>query len=92
MGLRLDRPVTRILGTASGIGYAAVGIAAMAAPAELIEAGHDRVFWFGVTASVIGAIAIACSLFARDLDNIWCRHPRRWGRVPPAANGRSDHA
>jgi hypothetical protein len=82
MQLRLDRPGTRILGLLSGIGYAAIGIGAMTVPEELIESGYDRVYWFGFTAFVIGIIAVAASLFARDLDNIWCRHPVRWRNRP----------
>lgn len=82
MHLRLDRPGTRILGLLSGIGYAAIGIGAMTVPEEQITSGYDRVYWFGVTAFIIGLIAVAASLFARDLDNIWCRHPVRWRNRP----------
>ena len=77
MWFRHDRPATRILGLLSGVGYGVVGVVAMTAPAELVPSGHDRVFWFGVTAAIVGVIAVAASLFARDLDNIWCRHPGR---------------
>jgi len=26
-----------------------------------------------------GALAVFASWFAKDLNGIWCRHPRRWG-------------
>jgi hypothetical protein len=40
--------------------------------------GHDRAMGFGVTAIIIGVIAVLCSLLVKDLSDIWCRHPRRW--------------
>jgi hypothetical protein len=42
------------------------------------EASVDRAVGFGVTAVIVGIIAVLCSLLVKDLSNIWCRHPRRW--------------
>ena len=42
------------------------------------EISYDRAVGFGVTAVIVGIIAVLCSLLVKDLSNIWCRHPRRW--------------
>jgi len=81
MGLRIhrDQPVTRVLGTLLGIGFVLIGaFAIVGANDHAAFASRDRAVGFGVTAIVVGIIAVLCSLLVKDLSNIWCRAPRRW--------------
>ena len=81
MSLRIDRdqPVMRISGTLMGIGFVLLGMFSVLGAADLAtEIGHERAMGFGITAIIIGAIAVLCSLLVKDLSDIWCRHPRRW--------------
>jgi hypothetical protein len=74
-----DQPVMRICGTLLGIGFVLLGLFSALGAGELGgEASVDRAVGFGVTAVIIGIIAVLCSLLVKDLSNIWCRHPRRW--------------
>ncbi len=73
----------RISGTLMGIGFVLVGTFSVLGAAELstdpaMEMGHERAMGFGITAVIIGIIAVLCSLLVKDLSDIWCRHPRRW--------------
>lgn len=80
MALRIhrDQPVTRILGTLFGIGFVLVGaFAILGADEYAAPASYDRAIGFGVTAIVIGILAVLCSLLVKDLSDIWCRPPRR---------------
>lgn len=82
MTLRIhrDQPVTRICGCLLGIGFVLIGAyALLGADANVSEVSHERAVSFGVTAVIIGVLAVLCSLLVKDLSNIWCRHPRRWG-------------
>lgn len=77
--LHRDQPVIRICGTLLGIGFVLLGLYSALGAGELGgEAGVDRAVGFGVTAVIVGIIAVLCSLLVKDLSNIWCRHPRRW--------------
>jgi hypothetical protein len=81
MSLRIqrDQPVMRICGTLLGIGFVLLGtFSALGAKGLEGEASYDRALGFGVTAIIVGIIAMLCSLLVKDLSNIWCRHPRRW--------------
>ncbi|NCF82308.1 MAG: hypothetical protein GWP74_11935 [Proteobacteria bacterium] len=81
MSLRIhrDQPIMRISGTLMGIGFVLVGAFSVLGAGELgTDMGHDRAMGFGVTAIIIGVIAVLCSLLVKDLSDIWCRHPRRW--------------
>lgn len=81
MSLRIhrDQPIVRICGTLLGIGFVLLGVFSALGAGELAEeASYDRAVGFGVTAIIIGIIAVLCSLLVKDLSNIWCRHPRRW--------------
>jgi len=74
-----DQPVTRICGSLLGIGFILIGAyALLGADAVVSEVSRERATGFGVTAVIIGVIAVLCSLLVEDLSNIWCRHPRRW--------------
>ena len=81
MSLRIhrDQPIMRICGTLLGIGFVLLGVFSVLGAGELVtELRHDRAIGFGVTAVIIGVIAVLCSLLVKDLSDIWCRHPRRW--------------
>ena len=81
MALRIhrDQPVTRICGCLMGIGFVLIGAyALLGSDAVVSEVSRERAAGFGVTAVIIGVIAVLCSLLVQDLSNIWCRHPRRW--------------
>jgi len=81
MSLRIhrDQPIMRISGTLLGIGFVLVGAFSVLGAIELTTGvNHERAMGFGVTAIIIGVIAVLCSLLVKDLSDIWCRHPRRW--------------
>ncbi len=81
MPLRIhrDQPVMRICVTLLGIGFVLLGVFSALGAGELgEEVSYDRAVGFGVTAVIVGIIAVLCSLLVKDLSNIWCRHPRRW--------------
>jgi len=81
MSLRIliDQPIMRICGTLLGIGFVMLGAYSVLGGQELgTDIRGDRAMGFGVTAIIIGVIAVLCSLLVKDLSNIWCRHPRRW--------------
>ena len=81
MPLRIhrDQPVMRICGTLLGIGFVLLGVFSALGAGELgEEISYDRAVGFGVTAVIVGILAVLCSLLVKDLSNIWCRHPRRW--------------
>ena len=69
----------RICGTLLGIGFVLLGaFSVLGAGEPSTEVSHDRAMGFGVTAVIIGIIAVLCSLLVKDLSDIWCRNPRRW--------------
>ncbi len=69
----------RICGTLLGIGFVLLGLFSVLGAGELGgEVSYDRAVGFGVTAVIVGIIAVLCSLLVKDLSNIWCGHPRRW--------------
>ncbi len=69
----------RICGTLLGIGFVLLGAFSALGAGELgEEISYDRAVGFGVTAVIVGILAVLCSLLVKDLSNIWCRHPRRW--------------
>jgi hypothetical protein len=77
--IQLDQPVMRVCGTLMGIGFVMLGVYSVLGAQELgADMRGDRAMGFGVTAIIIGIIAVLCSLLVKDLSNIWCRHPRRW--------------
>ena len=81
MSLRIhrDQPAMRICGTLLGIGFVLLGAFSALGTGELgEEISYDRAVGFGVTAIIVGILAVLCSLLVKDLSNIWCRHPRRW--------------
>ena len=80
MSLRIyrDQPVMRFCGTLLGIGFLLVGVFSALGAGDLgEEVSHGRAMGFGITAVIVGVIAVLCSLLVKDLSDIWCRHPRR---------------
>ena len=81
-----DHLAMRLSGTLIGVGFLLLGIFAVIGPGvPTSEANQDKAFWFGMHLIVGGALAVFASWTAKDLDGIWCRHPRRWG-----SSGRGD--
>lgn len=81
MRLRGDRLVHRVAGALLGTGFLLLGLfSTLASNAPADSSGRDRAFWLGITLIIIGSIAIVASLTVKNPDQIWCRHPRRWGR------------
>jgi hypothetical protein len=81
MTLRIhrDQPVIRIFGILLGSGFVLLGAFAILGAAEYATpVSYDRAIGFGVSAIIIGIIAVLCSLLVKDLSNIWCRQQRRW--------------
>jgi hypothetical protein len=81
MTLRIhrDQPVIRIVGSLLGLGFMLIGALAILGAGEHASAlSYDRAIGFGVTAVIVGIIAVLCSLLVKDLSNIWCQQPRRW--------------
>jgi hypothetical protein len=81
MSLRIyrDQPIMRISGTLMGIGFVLLGAFSVLGAAQSgTEISHERAMGFGITAVIVGVIAVLCSLLVKDLSDIWCRHPRRW--------------
>ncbi len=70
----------RLAGTLVGIGFLLFGAFAVIGPGvPTSEELQDNGFWFGMHLIVGGVLAVFASWAAKDLDGIWCRHPRRWG-------------
>ncbi len=81
-----DHLAMRLSGTLVGVGFLLVGSFAVIGPGvPTAEADQDKAFWFGMHLIVAGALAVFASWTAKDLDGIWCRHPRRRG-----SSGRGD--
>jgi hypothetical protein len=79
-----DRLVARLVGTAFGLGYGCIGAYALLGSFEQPDiVVQDRAFWFGVTALVVGGVAVAMSWLEERLDLVWCADPRRRARLAP---------
>jgi len=80
--LRADRLPTRISGTAVGVGFCLLGLyAVLGVGAAATEVARDRALWYGLTSMLIGVIAVVASWVVRNVDEVWCRPPRRsWNR------------
>jgi hypothetical protein len=69
---------TRILGTLTGLGFLAVGAYAVFGADDSVAAAlRERALWFGITALIGGAWAVAVSWLDSDLTGVWCRPPRQ---------------
>ena len=86
MRLHSDHLAMRISGTLVGFGFLLFGAFALIGPGvPTSEEIQDNAFCFGMHLIVGGVLAVFASWTARNLDGIWCRHPRRWG-----SSGRDD--
>ncbi len=80
MRVHSDHLAMRLNGTMFGVGFLLLGTFAVIGPGvPTSEANLDKAFWFGMHLIVGGALAVFASWVAKDLNGIWCRHPRRWG-------------
>ena len=62
----------RMAGSATGVGYLAVGIFAIAKRSEAPDpALADRALWMGLTFLLAGTLAVGVSWLVADLSNIW---------------------
>ena len=82
----IEEGVDRVHGTALGIGYCLIGLYSLTGSFEQPDAVvRDRAFWFGITALVVGVVAVAVSWLEQRLDLVWCADPRRRARLAPRA-------
>ena len=72
--------VYRVLGTVLGVVFLAIGSYSLLGGSGLDPYTEDRARGFGLAALVAGVWAIAASWLYRDLSNVWCRPPSRWGK------------
>lgn len=74
-----DQILKRMIGTFVGIGFFSFGVFVLLVQAEAgSEADADRALGYGTTLIVVGTIAIIASWGVKNLEDIWCRQPRRW--------------
>ena len=67
----------RLAGSLFGLAAGLVGLVTLlGAPGSGLE--QERAAGFGITALVIGAIALLASLAVRDARALWYCSPRRW--------------
>lgn len=79
MRLYRDQILKRFSGTVVGIGFFSFGLfAILARERSTSDADADLALGYGTTLIVAGAIAIVVSWAVKNLDDIWCRQPRRW--------------
>lgn len=79
MRLYRDQILKRSFGSFLGIGFFSFGLFAVLVEAESVsETAADRALWYGTTLIVVGTIAIIASWGVKNLEDVWCRHPRRW--------------
>ena len=72
---------TRLMGTMFGVAFILVGFYAVFAPGEAApEFAAERSAAFGVMAVIVGVAAIFGSWVEKNVDKIWCAHPRPWWR------------
>jgi len=68
-----------LFGTIVGIGFFSFGLFSILVDDEAVsEADADRALGYGTTLIVVGTIAIVASWAVDNLEDVWCRQPRRW--------------
>ena len=90
----------RLVGSLFGLAAGLIGLISLLGAPGLGLVEHERAAGFGVTALVIGAVALLGSLAVRDARALWYCSPRRWApfkadvldeadedQAPPQANG-----
>ena len=74
-----DQILKRLFGTIIGMGFFSFGMfAVLVREWSASEADADRALGYGTTLIVVGTIAIIASWGVKNLEDIWCRQPRRW--------------
>lgn len=68
----------RLVGSLFGLAACLVGLASLSGAPGLAGLEQERAAGFGVTALVIGAVALLGSLGVRDARALWYCSPRRW--------------
>jgi hypothetical protein len=68
----------RLVGSLFGIGACLVGLFSLLGMPDQPELHRERATGFGITALVIGAVALIGSLASRDVHALWYCSPRRW--------------
>jgi hypothetical protein len=69
----------RLVGSLFGLAACAIGFASLLGAPGVGAIEQERAAGFGVTAVVVGAIALVASLAVRDARALWYCSPRRWG-------------
>ena len=79
MRLYRDQILKRLFGTFVGIGFFSFGLFAILVETESVsEADAELALGYGTTLIVVGTIAIIASWGVKNLEEVWCRQPRRW--------------
>ena len=74
-----DQILKRLFGTFVGIGFFSFGLFVLLVQADAAsEVDAERALGYGTTLIVVGTIAIIASWGVKNLEDIWCRQPRRW--------------
>ena len=68
----------RLVGSLFGLAACLIGLASLSGAPGLAVVEQERAAGFGVTALVIGAVALLGSLGVRDARALWYCAPRRW--------------
>ena len=68
----------RLAGSLFGLAAGALGLFTLLAPEDLTPLEHDRAQAFGLSALLIGTVALLGSLLTRDVHALWYCSPRRW--------------
>lgn len=69
----------RLVGCLFGLSVWVIGVySLLGAGADLPEVERDSALGFGIVALVVGGVAIAGSLGARDVHRLWYCSPHRW--------------
>ncbi len=79
MRLYRDQILKRLFGTFVGIGFFSFGtFAVLVRERAASEADAELALGYGTTLIVVGTIAIIASWGVKNLEEVWCRQPRRW--------------
>ncbi len=79
MRLYRDQILKRLFGTFVGIGFFSFGVFAILVRGRAAsDADAELALGYGTTLIVVGTIAIIASWGVKNLEEVWCRQPRRW--------------
>ena len=80
----------RLVGSLFGLAACLVGLASLSGAPGLAGLEQERAAGFGITALVIGAVALFGSLGVRDARALWYCSPRRWAPFKADVLGEDD--